>query len=296
MGIRSKIINKGREIYYTLNAFWEFQNVLSQYFYLSNDKPNWNCLYWASAIRKHIQEVSALNRGSVYSMGTYGKIYYHIASYNEPYFGETHHIVVITKFEFYSLSEIMKGNSPTRIHLISIKPSNRFSVIKCLNGGYQIIERGDGRKSILKNDGLYLYYDDENENLSWFKQVKPITNGFAVSYNGKDISWVRFDGSKYTFANAKWTDYFKSNTNESHIISLSESDLKYIVTECVKRILPKSKVYKKRVVDNKGTRWPDYMSDQDIQILNNFLRKNKVTDVSQLLQTSLKCLERELYG
>lgn len=84
------------------------------------------------------------------------------------------------------------------------------------------------------------------------------------------------------------------------IVLLSEADLRYIVSETVKKIhekfSPNMKAYKKQVVDNNGGKWPDIMSDQDIHIQNDFLRKYRVTNDSQLLQASLDCLKSELHA
>jgi hypothetical protein len=86
---------------------------------------------------------------------------------------------------------------------------------------------------------------------------------------------------------------------ERKTVTLSESDLRMIVKECIRRVLETSadngvKVYKKTVVDNKGEVWPNNMSDQDIEIQNDFLKKNRITDSSQLTTAWLDCLRREL--
>lgn len=86
---------------------------------------------------------------------------------------------------------------------------------------------------------------------------------------------------------------------ERKTVTLSESDLRMIVKECIRRVLETSadngvKVYKKTVVDNKGEVWPNDMSDQDIEIQNDFLKKNRITDSSQLTTAWLDCLRREL--
>ena len=93
----------------------------------------------------------------------------------------------------------------------------------------------------------------------------------------------------------------KNKTNESRVVKLKESDLRIMVKECIRRVLEESvnkgiKVYKKKVVDNKGGTWPDTMSDQDIEVQNDFFRKHRVTDDSQILQASLDCLNRELHS
>lgn len=74
-------------------------------------------------------------------------------------------------------------------------------------------------------------------------------------------------------------------------ITLTESDLRVMIQECLQEIL---KVYKKKVVDNKGGEWPDNMSDQDIEIQNDFIRRNRITDSSQLPTAWLDCLKHEL--
>ena len=86
---------------------------------------------------------------------------------------------------------------------------------------------------------------------------------------------------------------------EKKTVTLSESDLRMIVKECIRRVLETSvdngvKVYKKTAVDNKGEVWPSNMSDQDIEIQNDFLKKNRITDSSQLTTAWLDCLRREL--
>ena len=95
-------------------------------------------------------------------------------------------------------------------------------------------------------------------------------------------------------------DYYNSPIPlcERKTVTLSESDLRMIVKECIRRVLETSadngvKVYKKTVVDNKGEVWPNNMSDQDIEIQNDFLKKNRITDSSQLTTAWLDCLRRE---
>lgn len=50
------------------------------------------------------------------------------------------------------------------------------------------------------------------------------------------------------------------------------------------------KAYKKICVDTDGGRWPDGMSDQDIQIQNNYMKRYGVTSCSELLPLALKLL------
>ena len=234
MTIQSRIVNRGREIYYTERAFWEFQDVLSDYFYYPSYRINWNCVYWASAIRKHIQQVSSLRHGHVYSMDKYGTIYYEFANYFDTFYGEYHYLVIITKFEFANVREMMDGKSIEETN-IAIKPSIEYVVTREMENGVKLVNNGS-KESILKPDGSYLYFDrDSGEDGSWFVKVFPCSNGFAVSSDGNDISWIRMDGSRYSFANAKWSRYY--SIREGKRIRLSERNLRRIIKESILRYL-----------------------------------------------------------
>ncbi len=60
------------------------------------------------------------------------------------------------------------------------------------------------------------------------------------------------------------------------------------------RLSEKIKVYKKHCIDNNGEKWPDFMSDQDIQIQNGYMRQHKVTRASQLLPIALNSFPSSL--
>lgn len=172
---------------------------------------------------------------------------------------------------------------------------------KCIDGIYWEQEvKGCPEKGLCYDVRMY-----DNTNLS---------NGEWETY----ALWQRVDNGRYFYASIVTSPNKESNQTEwktTPLTKVPSEILKdfYTLPQPPERVLTNQisrdsadslqnvidesshkgrriKAYKKICVDTDGGRWPDGMSDQDIQIQNNYMKRYGVTSCSELLPLALKLL------
>ncbi len=282
------------------SAYNQLMDIISQYcdYKMPQEYGRSAFWLWIDKIHNEVNQLSVKQSKKVnsceyvYQMQYWGKIFFTARMIRiRGKFAGT--IITITEFQFdeHNFFKWLKHEEP-----IKYKPK----LPNIINPQFKPRQIGFGFTMVKAKSGLFTVADSKGQPLDdreWFKNILNIRK----TANGEISTLVNIKGFAYAYypqrehhlepTNMSWGRVSANESRKNRIV-LTELDLRVMIQECLREVL---RVYKKSVVDNKGGKWPDNMSDQDIEIQNDFIRRNRITDSSALPTAWLSCLKHELY-